>query len=103
MNWTTARLALIGALLAVSSVASATVIVDFKPLPTSQALPEFVFSRALGGGIPAFRGGPGATGNADGLLPVAAQTPGGLDSEAPFPIGAFAGVPAASATGTGTQ
>ena len=64
MTRTTNRLALILAILAVSSVASATVLVDFKPVPTSPTTPEFVFSRALGPGgvVPVFREGPGAIG-----------------------------------------
>jgi len=84
MNWTTTRLALIGALLAVSSVASATTIVDFKPVPTSPGIPEFGFHRPAGGGAPVFRAQLGATSNNDGALPVQNQTAPGLDSETPF-------------------
>jgi hypothetical protein len=71
---------------AISSLASASTIVDFKPLPISPTDPEFTFSRALGGGVPVFRGDVGATGNADGTLPIANQTPGGLLAETPFII-----------------
>jgi hypothetical protein len=84
MNWTTSRLAFIGALLALSSVASATTIVDFKPVPTSPTIPEFGFHRPAGGGPPAFRSELGATSNSDGNLPPASQTAPGLDSETPF-------------------
>jgi hypothetical protein len=84
MNWTTARLAFIGALLAISSVASATSIVDFKPVPISPTIPEFGFHRSAGGGPPAFRGELGATSNNDGNMPPANQTAPGLDSETPF-------------------
>jgi len=99
MNWTTTRLALIGALLAVSSVASATTIVDFKPVPTSPGLPEFGFHRPVGGGPPAFRGEIGATSNGDGNLAPAAQTAPGLDSETPFLLLGPGAVQSAGTTG----
>jgi hypothetical protein len=82
------------------SLSVAGTLVDFKPLPVSPSTPEFVFSRALGGGIPAFRGGPGATSNNDGTLPVPNQTPGGLDAEAPFIIPAVPGSSINVAVGT---
>jgi len=75
----TGALAIVG----LSSLASAATLVDYKPGPVSPTTPEFVFS---GAPTPAFGSGPGAIGNGDGALPQAAQTPGGLDSEAPFII-----------------
>jgi len=84
MKWTTTRIALIAAMLAVSSVASASTILDFKPVPTSPVLPEFGFHRPAGGGPPLFRGELGATSNNDGNLLPQNQTAGGLDSETPF-------------------
>src|SRR5689334_10559893 len=87
MLLTTNRLAAIAALLSICSVSSAATIVDFKPLPTSPNLPEFAFTRPIGGpGAPRFHEGPGSVGNADGVLPVPNQTPGGLDAETPFII-----------------
>jgi PEP-CTERM motif len=74
----------IAAFCAISSWVSAATIVDFKPNPVSPTIPEFQFSRALGGGIPVFRGALGSTSNNDGNLPVANQTAPGLDSETPF-------------------
>ena len=59
-------------------------LVDFKPLPVSTNIPEFVFNGPAG--APSFQTGPGSIGNADGVLPVTAQTPGGLDAEASFVI-----------------
>src|SRR3954462_12148024 len=76
--------AAIAASLAICSLASASTIVDFKPTPVSPTTPEFQFSRALGGGVPVFRGALGATSNNDGNLPVQNQTAPGLDSETPF-------------------
>lgn len=84
---------------AIGSLASASTIVDFKPLPISPTDPEFTFNRPLGGGIPVFRTAFGSIGNADGTLPVAAQTPGGLLVETPFIIG---GVPGSQFTATST-
>jgi hypothetical protein len=84
MNWTTTRFVFIAAMLAVSSVATATTIVDFKPVPTSPAIPEFGFHRPAGGGAPVFRAELGATSNGDGNLLPQNQTAGGLDSETPF-------------------
>ena len=74
----------IAALCTIGSWASAATIVDFKPNPVSPTTPEFQFSRALGGGVPVFRGALGSTSNDDGNLPVSAQTAPGLDSETPF-------------------
>ncbi len=91
--------AAIAALLFVGSWSSASTIVDFKPLPISPTTPEFLFSRALGGGVPVFRAGPGAIGNSDGTLPVANQTPGGLLAETPFII---PGVPGSQFAATST-
>jgi hypothetical protein len=77
-------LAAIAAFCAITSLASAGTIVDFKPNPVSPTTPEFQFSRALGGGVPVFRGALGSTSNNDGNLPVQNQTAPGLDSETPF-------------------
>lgn len=76
--------AAIAAALAICSFVSAATIVDFKPNPVSPTTPEFQFSRALGGGVPVFRGALGSTSNNDGNLPVNTQTAPGLDSETPF-------------------
>src|SRR3954463_16005227 len=80
----TFRFAAIAATLAICSLASAATIVDFKPTPVSPTTPEFQFSRALGGGVPVFRGALGSTSNNDGNLPLQNQTAPGLDSETPF-------------------
>lgn len=76
---------LLGALsvLAGGTVASAATLVDYKPLPVSPTMPEFIFS---GGANPSLQSGPGVVGNADGTLPIASQTAGGLDIETPFLI-----------------
>jgi hypothetical protein len=76
--------AAIAALFSFCTWASAATIVDFKPAPVSPTIPEFQFSRALGGGVPVFRGALGATSNNDGNLPVQNQTAPGLDAETPF-------------------
>ena len=76
--------AAIAALFSFCTWASAATIVDFKPTPVSPTTPEFQFSRALGGGVPVFRGALGATSNNDGALPVQNQTAPGLDAETPF-------------------
>jgi hypothetical protein len=99
MNLNRLSVAALAAFCAIGSWASASTIVDFKPLPISPNDPEFTFSRALGGGIPAFRSAFGAIGNADGTLPVANQTPGGLLVETPFIIG---GVPGSQFAATST-
>jgi len=78
------RFAAIAALLSVCAVSNAGTLVDFKPVPVSPNIPEFQFSRALGGGAPVFRGALGATSNNDGNLPVQNQTAPGLDAETPF-------------------
>ena len=67
-------LAAVAALFSLCAWASAATIVDFKPNPVSPTTPEFQFSRALGGGVPVFRGALGATSNNDGNLPVQNQT-----------------------------
>jgi hypothetical protein len=84
MNAIKTRCAAIAALLFFCSSALAGTIVDFKPTPVSPTLPEFQFSRALGSGIPVFRGAIGATSNNDGNLPIQNQTAPGLDAETPF-------------------
>src|SRR4051794_13142447 len=76
--------AAIAAIFSFCAWASAGTIVDFKPTPVSPTTPEFQFSRALGGGVPVFRGALGSTSNNDGNLPVQNQTAPGLDSETPF-------------------
>jgi len=76
--------AAIAASCAISSWVSAATIVDFKPNPVSPTTPEFQFSRALGGGVPVFRGALGSTSNNDGALLIQNQTAPGLDSETPF-------------------
>ena len=96
---TTTSCTAIAVSLALCSFVSAATIVDFKPLPISPTDPEFQFSRALGGGIPAFRSAFGAIGNADGTLPVASQTPGGLLVETPFLI---PGIPGSQSAATST-
>src|SRR3954468_22110953 len=78
------RFAAIAALLSVCAVSNAATIVDFKPSPVSPGIPEFQFSRALGGGVPVFRGALGATSNNDGNLPVQNQTAPGLAAYTPF-------------------
>lgn len=83
------RVIAIAIALMVCGISSAATLVDFKPLPSSPLLPEFVFTGPPLS--PSFQGGPGAQGNGDGALPVPAQTPGGLDSEAPFLIPAVPG------------
>src|SRR3954447_6718901 len=70
--------------LALCSWSIAGTLVDFKPVPVSPTIPEFQFSRALGGGVPVFRGALGATSNNDGNLPIQNQTAPGLDAETPF-------------------
>lgn len=77
-------LAAIVASVAFCTFASAATIVDFKPTPVSPLIPEFQFSRALGGGVPVFRGALGAASNNDGNLPIQNQTAPGLDVETPF-------------------
>src|SRR3954466_5089509 len=72
------------ALLSICASSNAATIVDFKPTPVSPNIPEFQFSRALGGGVPVFRGALGSTSNNDGNLPLQNQTAPGLDSETPF-------------------
>jgi hypothetical protein len=81
---TNIRFAAIAALLSICAVSNASTIVDFKPNPVSPNVPEFQFSRALGGGVPVFRAALGATSNNDGNLPVQNQIAPGLDSETPF-------------------
>src|SRR6476620_6316798 len=76
--------AAVAAFCAICASASASTIVDFKPNPVSPTTPEFQFSRALGGGVPVFRGALGTTSNNDGNLPIQNQTAPGLDSETPF-------------------
>lgn len=71
------------------SVTSAATLVDFKPLPSSPMMPEFLFTGPPLS--PSFQNGPGAQSNGDGALPVPAQTPGGLGAEAPFLIPAVVG------------
>ena len=61
MSATKARCAAIAALFLFCSSALAGTIVDFKPSPVSPTIPEFQFSRALGGGVPVFRGALGST------------------------------------------
>src|SRR3954467_2557019 len=80
----TIRFAAIAALLPICAVSNAATIVDFKPAPVSPNIPEFQFSRALGGGVPVFRAALGATSNNDGTCPVQNQIGAGLDGETPF-------------------
>jgi hypothetical protein len=91
--------AAVAAFYAISSWVSAGTIVDFKPVPISPTTPEFTFSRALGGGVPAFRSAFGAISNNDGTLPLVSQTPGGLLVETPFII---PGVPGSQLTAAST-
>src|SRR6478609_9737440 len=79
----------------ISSFVSAATLIDFKPMPVSPVLPEFVFN----GGPPSFQAGPGAQGNGDGAAPVGAQVPGGLDAETPFTLPP---IPGSVLTGTGS-
>jgi len=75
--------------LTISSWSAAGTLVDFKPLPVSPTTPEFRFDGPNFG--PSFKSGPGSTSNGDGILPVPAQTAGGLDAETPFVIPAVPG------------
>jgi hypothetical protein len=99
MLWSKTWVSAVAVAISFASSSFAGTLVDFKPLPVSPTDPEFVFSRALGGGVPVFRAGSGAIGNADGMLPVASQTPGGLLVEVPFIIG---GVPGSQFAATST-
>ena len=99
MLWVKTWMSVVAVALSFASSSFAGTLVDFKPLPGSPTDAEFVFSRALGGGIPVLRAGSGATGNADGTLPVAAQTPGGFLVEVPFIIG---GIPGSQFAATST-
>src|SRR4051812_10228473 len=78
------RFAAAAALLSICAASNAATIVDFKPTPVSPNIPEFQFSRALGGGVPVFRGALGSTSNNDGTLPIQNQTAPGLDAETPY-------------------
>jgi PEP-CTERM motif len=78
------------------SFVSAATLVDFKPVPVTPGLPEFVFN---GGPAPSFKEGPASHGNGDGALPVGVQTPGGLDAETPFTLPP---IPGSLLTGTGS-
>src|SRR5437868_6590739 len=71
------------ALLAASSIASASTLVNYKPTPVSPTTPEFLFQ---GGAVPSLQTGPGSIGNGDGQLPEANQTAPGLESDTPFII-----------------
>jgi len=81
-----------------SSFAPAATLVDYKPLPVSQNTPEFIFAGPLG--AKSLQSGLGVIGNADGVLPVPAQTPGGIDAETPFLIPGIPGSQLNVATGT---
>jgi hypothetical protein len=71
--------------LSLASFSNAGTLVDFKPVPTSPTLPEFVFNGPPGS--PSLQAGPGAQGNGDGeTLPPTLQGEGGLDAETPFVI-----------------
>jgi hypothetical protein len=95
MNNSGMRLAIaLSVMAAGTSAVSAATLVDYKPLPVSPTTPEFVFN---GGANPSLQSGPGSIGNADGTLPVANQTSGGLDAETPFVI---PGIPGSAINGT---
>lgn len=70
-----------GFLLAAGSAAQALTLVNFVPSPLSGGESEFVYTGGTNGQLTA---GPGATGNGDGDLPLAQQTPGGLQIGVPF-------------------
>ena len=99
MLWNKTWVATVALAISFASSSFAGTLVDFKPLPVSPTNPEFVFSRALGGGVPVFRAGSGAIGNADGTLPLVNQTPGGLLAEVPLII---PGIPGSQLSATST-
>src|SRR5687767_3971496 len=84
-------------ILSLASHATAATLIDYKPLPVSPTTPEFTFG---GGPVPSFSATLGATGNADGTLPVPAQTPGGLGVETPFLI---PGIPGSQLNAASTE
>ena len=65
--------------LAAASSVQAAQILSFEAGPISAGVPEVAY---LGGLV----SGPGSVGNADGVLPPIAQTPGGLNVSTPFVI-----------------
>ena len=87
-------------ILALSSIAAASSveaaqILSFEAGPISPGVPEVAF---IGGLVSAA----GSTGNADGVLPPPAQTPGGLTVTTPFVIPAIPGSVINPATGSTT-
>lgn len=66
--------------LGLGSSAFGALLVDFKPDPISPNIPELSWSGS------ALQQAPGSVGNADGTLPSAQQTPGGLFIQTPFQI-----------------
>lgn len=81
--------------LAAASSIEAAQILSFEAGPISPSVPEVAF---LGGLV----SGAGSVGNADGLLPPPAQTPGGLNVSTPFVLPAIPGAVVNGATGSTT-
>jgi hypothetical protein len=71
-------------------------VMQFAPNPPSPGLPEFLWT-GPGGNLVT---GPGAVGNGDGDLGIAAQTPGGLEVDTPFVI---PGIPNSTIDVSGTH
>jgi hypothetical protein len=66
-----------------SAMSQAASLMTFTASPTSPTLPEFIWTNEA---VPQLLTGPGAQGNADGMLPEALQTPGGLGIQTPLSI-----------------
>jgi len=74
-----------GVLMLASASHAAFQIVQFSPQPISSGLGEFSWAGNV------YTTAPGSTGNGDGNLPIAAQTPGGLEVDTPLTVLAPAG------------
>lgn len=74
------KLALAVAVAGMAQMTFAAQLLEFKPVPVSDAVPEVKW-------VGAFDDALGSTGNADGNLPPNLQTPGGLRIETPLTIG----------------
>ncbi len=88
--------AVVLALMACAASTQAAVIINFKPVPTSSAQPEFTWNGA------ALDEGPGNLSNGDGGLPLANQIAPGLQFDTPFLINGVAGSSVNIASGTTT-
>jgi hypothetical protein len=73
--------ALGGLFLAAGSARASVQLFQFQPIPISPGVNEFSFDSTSG-----FTEGPGSVGNGDGAMPVASQTPGGLQAVTPLTI-----------------